>query len=206
MTRVPGAPPDRRGTTVLRTADGTTVALPVDRWRAEPSAEEWAVLSRAVAPVLDIGCGPGRHVVALAARGVVAMGVDASPAAAELARRTGAPVLRRSVFARVPGAGRWRTALLLDGNVGIGGDPVALLGRVGSLLAPGGRALVEVDPPGQPTRVVRARLERDGEIGPWFRWAQVGVDDLPAQAALAGLATAETWEGAGRWFARLVRA
>jgi hypothetical protein len=35
----------------------------------------------------------------------------------------GAVGLERSVFARVPATGRWRTALLLDANVGIGGAP-----------------------------------------------------------------------------------
>jgi len=177
----------------------------VERWRAEPAAEELDVLARAVAPVLDVGCGPGRHVLALARRGVIAMGVDASPAAVDLARRHGAPVLRRSVFARVPGAGRWRTALLLDGNVGIGGDPVALLRRVAGLLAPGGCTLVEVERPGVATRVLRARLERAGERGPWFRWAVVGADDVDDVAALAGFASSVTWEAGGRWFAQLTR-
>ncbi|MGH9154730.1 MAG: class I SAM-dependent methyltransferase [Acidimicrobiales bacterium] len=190
---------------VLRAVDGTTIALPVERWRAEPASEEMDVLARAVAPVLDIGCGPGRHVLALARLGVVAMGVDASPAAVDLARSTGAPVLRRSVFARVPGAGRWRTALLLDGNIGIGGDPVTLLRRLVSLLAPGGLALVELEPPGAVTRVLRTRLERGVAAGPWFRWSQVGVDDIDDLATLAGFVATSTWEAGGRWFAQLQR-
>ena len=190
---------------VLRGADGTTIALPVERWRAEPGCEELAVLDRAVAPVIDVGCGPGRHVLALAGRGVMAMGVDASPAAVALARRHGAPVLRRSVFARVPGAGRWGTALLLDGNIGIGGDPVALLRRVRSLLAPAGRALVEVEPPGTTTRVLRVRVERGVELGSWFRWALVGADGVGELAGLAGWPVVEVWEGGGRWFAELRR-
>ena len=41
--------------------------------------------------------------------------------------RRGGAALRRDVFAPLPGEGRWYTALLADGNVGIGGDPVALL-------------------------------------------------------------------------------
>src|SRR5205823_333854 len=82
---------------------------------------------RAVGPVLDVGCGPGRHVLALARRGVLAVGVDVTPAAVRYARARGAPVFRGSVFAAVPGVGHWRTALLLDGNIGIGGRPVVLL-------------------------------------------------------------------------------
>ena len=63
------------------------------------------------------------------------------------------------MFGDVPCAGRWRTALLLDGNVGIGGAPVALLRRTRELLAPGGAALVELDPPGAPTVRTRVRIE-----------------------------------------------
>ena len=192
--------------TVLRGNDGSTIALPVDRWQAEPSIEELDVLARAVAPVLDVGCGPGRHVLALARRGVMALGVDASPSAVHLARSSGAPVLERSIFARVPGSGRWGTALLLDGNVGIGGDPVTLLCRVAALLSPGGSALVEVEAPGVATRVLSARLERGAECGPWFRWGLVGADGIADVAGRAGFAGLEIWTGGDRWFAQLHRA
>ena len=62
----------------------------------------------------------------------------------------------------MPGAGRYAGALLLDGNIGIGGDPVALLRRVARLLAPGGAVVVEVEPRLRGVRVERVRLERAG--------------------------------------------
>ncbi len=191
--------------TVLRASDGTVLTLALDRWQRSPTAEEGEALDRALAPVLDVGCGPGRHTLELASRGVMALGVDASPAAVRMARRIGAPVLERSIFGRVPGAGRWRTALLLDGNIGIGGDAVALLRRVAGLLGPAGRALVEVEPPGVSSRVIRARVERGPEHGPWFQWALVGADGVDAVGRLAGFARAEVWSGEGRWFAQLDR-
>ncbi len=68
----------------------------------------------------------------------------------------------------MPGAGRWRTVLLADGNIGIGGDPAALLRRVLALLGPGGRVLAEVDPPGTGARVEPLRLRSGRTVGEWF--------------------------------------
>ena len=42
----------------------------------------------------------------------------------------GAPALCRSVFDPLPAEGRWAAVLALDGNIGIGGDPVAFLDRM----------------------------------------------------------------------------
>jgi SAM-dependent methyltransferase len=187
-----------------RLDDGTTIPLDLDRWLGPATAADRTVLDRAVGPVLDVGCGPGRHVRALAARGVPAMGVDASPHVVRFARSRGAEVVQASVFGAVPGAGEWGSALLLDGSVGIGGEPVALLRRVRALLRPGGCALVEAEPPGTATRAVRVRLERrDGGVGAPFPWALVGADAVPDLAGAAGFGTAIRWRSHDRWFAEL---
>ena len=96
--------------------------------------------------------------------------------------------------------------LLLDGNVGIGGDPERLLARTAELLRPGGEAIVEVDAPGGGATVVGMRLEGAGAVGPWFDWARVDADAIVAVARRAGLRVAGRFEGDGRWFARLRRA
>ena len=191
-------------TTCLRNTDGRMLPLPAHRWLGQPSAADERLLARVDGPVLDVGCGPGRHVLALARAGVVALGIDISPPAIELARRRGAPVLRRSVFDHVPGAGRWGTALLLDGNIGIGGCPVTLLQRVASLLRPRGRLLVELAVDGA-SHVEQVRFEADDHVGPWFSWAHVGMDGLGEHAALAGLRVVESWDDGSRPFARLTR-
>jgi SAM-dependent methyltransferase len=188
---------------ILRTAQGDVITLPLARWQAPPASAEEAMLARARGPVLDIGCGPGRHTHALARRGVVTLGIDTSPTAVATARRRGCSVLRRSVFDRLPHEGRWRSALLIDGNIGIGGQPVGLLRRVRAILAATGRALVEVEAPGAPTLSTLARIERHGEIGPWFAWARVGVDGVDGVAAAAGLCRTWTCEEEGRWFVQL---
>jgi SAM-dependent methyltransferase len=144
-------------------------------------------------------------VQALARRGVLAVGVDVSPAALALARRRGAIVLEASIFDRLPGAGRWRTALLLDGNIGIGGSPEALLRRLAALLAPGGSVLVELEGRRVGLLCGRARLEHDGQASAWFPWARVGTGAIAAPAAAAGLHVADSWRDGERWFAALER-
>jgi len=191
---------------VARMPDGSAIALPLERWLGAASPTDRAVLERCRGPVLDVGCGPGRHVHALARSGVLAMGVDISPVAVALTRRRGAHAVEASVFDQLPGGGTWRTALLLDGNVGIGGHPGALLRRVATLLSPDGEALVEVEPPGCATFACTVRLESGGRrISDSFRWARVGIDGIDDLAHDAGMQVLERWQDEGRWFARVAR-
>lgn len=174
-----------------------------ESWLGEPGREELQVLHRAVAPVLDVGCGPGRHVLELAARGVMALGVDAAPSAVRVAHGRGAPVLERSIFDPLPGAGRWGSILLLDGSIGIGGDPGALLRRLAGLLRPRGLVLVEIEGPGVGVRPMRARIEVGSDVSTWFPWARVGVSGLSGLAAGCSYWVEETWRAGDRWFASL---
>jgi len=195
-------------TVVLRAEDGTALPLDPGRWHAEPSSDEQRLLAAMAGPVLDVGCGPGRLVAGLARRGTMALGVDPAPAAVALCRQKGAPVLQKSIFDPLPGQGRWRTVLLADGNIGIGGDPGRLLRRCRDLLADDGTLVVEVEPPGRTGggwRPYRARLERGPSHGPWFGWAVVGADAIAGLAAGAGLRLLrlEPTPREGRWFAHL---
>jgi SAM-dependent methyltransferase len=187
----------------LRAEDGTVLDLPADRWLAPADPVEEALLDAVQGPVLDIGCGPGRHLVALYERAVFALGVDISPVFVNLARSRGVNVLHRSVFESIPGAGRFATALLLDGNIGIGGDPSALLHRVRTLLRPDAHILVEIerDDPGERVRLVR--LEGDNGYGPWFRWTTVGPRRLERVARSAGLYVDTTIDAGDRMFVEL---
>jgi SAM-dependent methyltransferase len=183
-------------------ADGTRTPLPVANWlRACPG--DASIVERCAGPTLDVGSGPGRLTVALAERGIPALGIDVTPYAVRVARAAGALTLVRDVFGHVPGAGRWMTVLLADGNIGIGGDPVALLRRVAELLGPLGKALVEVQPPGSSLRREQVRLRSAGKIGAWFPWAYVGADQIAEVAASAGLTAQESWSAGDRWFTSL---
>lgn len=187
----------------LRSMDGDVVPLDVARWFGEPSEAEREVLARALAPVLDVGCGPARHTLALRRLGVEALGVDVSAAAVRTAHRRGAPVVHADVFRRLPDEGSWGSVLLLDGNIGIGGDPSLLLERVRRIVRRGGRALVEVEPPGSSTWSMHVRIERGRERGAWFPWAGVSADDVEVLARSAGFRLAEVWGAEARWFGRL---
>jgi SAM-dependent methyltransferase len=190
----------------LRFGDsGESLLLPVTRWHGPVLAEEMPVLARAQSPVLDVGCGPGRHAAALRRFGQYALGIDTSRAAVRAARRRGAVAMNVSVFGAVPDPGTWATALLLDGNIGIGGDPIRLLGRIHELLAQGGNLLVEVDPPEVESRRFHARVHHGSGSGARFPWAFIGAGAIRATAAQANFATENLWSSRNRWFAELRR-
>ena len=189
----------------LRLADGRLEPLPIDRWLADADAVDEQILAGVEAPVLDLGCGPGRHLAALRAAGKRGLGVDLSPVAVEIARGRGADAINGSLWSQVPRAGTWSTILLLDGNIGIGGAPILLLRRAGELLAGAGAIVVEVDPRGARTRRLRVRLEAPGVVSEWFRWARVGVDGVADVARCAGCGVGEIRTLAGRTFVTLRR-
>ncbi|MEV6108191.1 class I SAM-dependent methyltransferase [Streptomyces sp. NPDC051940] len=184
-----------RGPLFLRRADGWLLPLDVERWCGLPDAADWSVLSRCAGSVLDIGCGPGRLVAALAQLGRPALGIDVSAVAVARTQATGASALRRSVFDPLPGEGRWGTTLLMDGNIGIGGDPAALLARAAGLVGPGGRCLVEVLSYDVDERVRVHVSDGSGADarGPSFPWARVGAAALVRYAVEAGWVSPAGW-------------
>lgn len=111
----------------LRAVDdtGREMGMGVTRWLEPASCDDEVLLAHCTRNTLDVGCGPGRLSAALSETGVSAVGIDVSAEAVKLARQRGAIALRRDVFSCVPGQGRWPSLLLADGNIGIGGDPVA---------------------------------------------------------------------------------
>jgi SAM-dependent methyltransferase len=177
-----------------------------DRWLGPADAVDERILDRCAGPVLDVGCGPGRHTVALAERGIPALGLDITRELLAVARPRGAAVLERSVFDQVPGHGRWGTALVLDANLAIGGDPQVLLRRLHQLLRPGGLVIGELVAGPAPRARGMARVEVRGRPGPWFPW--VPVDEARLDLALdrhARFRRIERWEDQGRRFVMLAR-
>ncbi|WP_245775990.1 class I SAM-dependent methyltransferase [Saccharopolyspora flava] len=190
----------RGATASLRTSDGAMLPLPGRRWNAEPDAADRYVLAACGGPVLDVGCGPGRLAAALTVRGVPCLGIDSSPLAVAMTLRRGAMALRRDVFGPLPGEGVWSEALLVDGNIGIGGDPRALLERIRRVLRPGGAVWVEVEPPGAGIWCGTGTVVDAAGPGRSFGWARVGAEVV---AGLAPGFTTRVLEVERRWFAEL---
>jgi SAM-dependent methyltransferase len=197
-----------RGPLFLRRSDGWLLPLEVERWCSGADAADVDLLARCEGAVLDAGCGPGRLVAELAARGRPVLGVDVSEAAVTRTVRLGGPALRRSVFEPLPAEGRWDTVLLADGNIGIGGDPAVLLGRMSRLLRQSGLLLAETDPDGEVDERVTVRIVSTvagpaGLAGPPFPWARLGTPALLRLATRAGWRPERQWTAGGRSFVAL---
>lgn len=196
-----------RGTLSMRSLDGAhgPYQLDVGSWVRSATPADLTALDDATGPTLDVGCGPGRMVRAAAARSLPALGIDIAPHAVARTRVDGSLALLRSVFHRVPLEGRWQTILLMDGNVGIGGDPEALLRRCRALLAPLGGIVVEVDPdPELSVRSLCTVVDDGGNESEPFPWARIGWSAFEAVARRVGLAVVTHWEASGRHFVRVV--
>ncbi len=171
----------------LLQSDGRSKPLAVDRWQQPPDLDDHQLfLSTDRESTLDIGCGPGRLAAALTARGVPTLGIDISSEAVRQARGRGARAIQADIFAGITDIGSWDRALLADGNIGIGGDPVKLLHRVADLLRPGGTVVAEVARHGVGIVTERLRLQVGSDLTPRFHWSVVGADAIGAVADEAG--------------------
>ena len=114
MTAMPwtvyGAALDRGLSLVARHDDGLIQTLAVKQWLDDADPVDERLIEQARGPVLDVGCGPGRHVHALVRRGVPVLGIDASPSAVRIASARGGEAVQGDVFdhglelgVRVPG-------------------------------------------------------------------------------------------------------
>lgn len=188
---------------LLLDAEGPRGLLPTEMWLRDADHVDQALLALCEGPTVDIGCGPGRMAQALARRGRPVLGIDIVPEAVRISLGRGVATLLRDVFDPVPGEGRWATALLADGNIGIGGDPVALLERVRQLIACDGRVVVEVARPGTGVMTRWVRLETEVGRSDAFPWTFVGADAIEAVAGAAGLRLRSRHGFGDRWCAVL---
>ena len=182
-------------------------AMDVSRWNDAADAADHGLLDGINGAVLDIGCGPGRMVRAAMHRGLTALGIDVSETAVEIARESGLMVLNRSVFERLPREGMWGAALLVDGNIGIGGDPSCLLERCAELISADGVIVVEVHSDSLRDHMYDGTIvDIRGHQSDAFPWAEIGETALIRRAEQIGLQLDQRWEIDGRFFCRLANA
>jgi glycosyltransferase A (GT-A) superfamily protein (DUF2064 family)/SAM-dependent methyltransferase len=193
--------------TVSTSATGieTSDPLPLDisRWSGGADAVDMLVVARCEPPVIDLGCGPGRMLQALGESGRAALGVDMSLVAVRMTRARGGLALRRRIDERLPAEGRWGTALLLDTNVGLGGDVAALLTRCARLVMPGGLIICEVDGVSERHEVNSVVLRTRHATSPPLAWSRIGAAALVAAGKSLGLLLVEEWTGGERTFVAL---
>lgn len=191
------------GVCTVLTEGSLSRALPVRRWRSKADARDRVVLAHCIGSTIDLGCGPGRMAEELQRCGMTVMAVDVAAEAVSQARRRGVYTIQRDILGPLPREGTWDTALLADGNIGIGGNPSHLLSRIHGLLSSGGRVVVDLAPPGTGLQQHFLSLAVGGRTSRPFPWALVGADALPALAMDSGFAVRAVHEWSGRWFAVL---
>jgi rSAM/selenodomain-associated transferase 1 len=173
------------------------------RWARSADPVDEMVVLRCEAPVIDIGCGPGRMVAALQQSGRAALGIDISRTAVALGSRRGGQLLRRGYADPLPGEGRWGTALLLDGNIGLGGDAVSLIGRCRELVGAGGLIICELDPDPASEETYQLVLSDQRHHSAPTPWVSIGLGGIQRIAARLDLIIVEEWRAGDRAFVSL---
>lgn len=187
-------------------ASDRRVTMDVSRWNADADDADLTLLLSVTGPLLDIGCGPGRMVRAAEALGILAVGIDVSAAAIDVASGLGGVFYQGTVFDPVPGEGDWQTALLVDGNVGIGGSIAGLLHRCRQLLAPEGEIVVELDPdPDHEDHYLGQVVDAAGRASATFPWAEIGLNRIVRLLPQLQLELVQSWDIDGRSFCRLAK-
>lgn len=186
--------------------NGQHAPFAVGQWSSAPDVVDHELfIDPCDAATIDVGCGPGRLVGEIARRNVPALGIDVSSEAVRQTLDRGAFALHGDIFLTVPDEGKWKYALLADGNLGIGGDPSRLLSRLRDVLAPDGVVIAEVAEHGAGLVREPRQLLVDGRLSVPFEWAVVGLDAIEAVAAAAGMEVTDTRSLGGRHSATMVR-
>ena len=130
---------------IIERDDGHIEAGDAVRYFASPGewapVERWA-WGRATGRVLDVGCGAGRHALALSEAGHEVVGVDSSPGAVSVAWQRGLTAVVGDAGDLPAGLGTFDTVLLLGNNIGLLGARAAeVLAGLAAVTRPGGQLL-----------------------------------------------------------------
>jgi SAM-dependent methyltransferase len=155
-------------------------------------------LGLAEGAVLDLGAGAGRHSLHLQAMGHEVTAVDSSPGAVAVCRARGIRDVRLADLTRFRSHRRWRTLLLMCGNLGLAGDwePTRrLLRLLGAVTVSGGLLIGDSVDPEDPDDLdyqdrnrragvhpgrVRLRLRYGDLVTPWWELLNLPPADIDA--------------------------
>ena len=191
--------------------------------------DEWDAwcLERANGRVLDVGCGPGRHLAALQAGGADVTGVDPSELLVTICHERGLSAVVGALPDLPRDLGAFDTLLLLGNNLGLLGSreqAAAVLAGLAAVAGPDAQVLATtVDPcpdgcasahhpyhqanteagrlPGE--LVLRARYRNLAD--PWFEYLLISPRDLEQLLVGTGWRLADSYGRDGRYAVRLVR-
>ena len=187
-------------TEVIERDDGFVGVGDVARYFA--GTDSWSVHEVSAARVargrvLDVGCGAGRHMVALRDRGLDVVGVDPSPGAVAVCQERGLPAQLGSID-QLP-SGPYDTILLFGSNLGLLGSPSAAVARLRGLAgvaAPDARIIGSNADPygagdpvhtgyhrrnrehGRPGGQLRLRVRHAAMATEWFEYWLMSVAEL----------------------------
>ena len=143
--------------------------------------EKWPVLHQQMVRlarglVLDLGCGVGRHLLYLQAKGLQVVGLEIAPGLAKACSERGAEHVMVADMRCLPFRdASFDTIMCLGNTLGVGGSPAGVLAILRELLRiarPGGLLLVDAwDPTGlrlEGPLIVRIRFVYGQMVGPWF--------------------------------------
>lgn len=198
---------------LIRRSDGFVDEHSVGIWFANDFHEaEQPFTDELSGRVLDVGCGAGRHVLAMQEQDIDVTGVDISQGAISVCQSRGCEIVTVDDIMR-PSQGLrskpFDVISLFGNNIGIGGckqGVVTMLQNLRKLIDQEGKLLIaaldvskteklihkqyQLDnlakglPPGQ----INMRMEYDSSVGPWFDW----LHPLPAE--LERYAAAASWQ------------
>jgi SAM-dependent methyltransferase len=108
----------------IRRDDGYVDTDPLRTYfRQEPWQSELKALAYVKGRVLDVGCGPGRHLLWLQERGFEVTGIDISAGVVQVARERGGEDVRLcSLFELTTLREKFDTVLLMGNNMGLAGS------------------------------------------------------------------------------------
>lgn len=203
--------PVRPGDTFDRIAE----AFDASRASPWPFVSEWlAGLGPVGTPLLDVGCGNGRHLAQAANRGLWGVGVDLSPRLLGLARRrvpegTGLVVGDGRALPVADNVAAAVMAIAMLHHVPEAEGRMAVVRELRRVALPGAPVLVSVWALDDPEVAERARARRDPEgdardlLVPWRAvegspvdryYRVIGLGELTDLVAGAGLSVVRAWD------------